>query len=153
VSESPFPKGRARGRLSRAREDGYLNAACEAQLADLHGRWCWHLKIPVIWMERCSPRSRFGRVHLDLFTTPRSLTVSGRDALRELTERLAIRGQASISPHDACWERVPVGKLEELASAVFRTVNRSGNYEWDLPQAPAVQGPAKVLPFPRQALA
>ncbi len=104
-------------------------------------------------MERCSPRSRFGRVHLDLFTTPRALTVSGRAALRELTERFAIRGQASISPHDACWERVPVGQLEELASAVFRTVNRSGNYEWDLPQTEAVQGPAKLLPFPQRVSA
>jgi hypothetical protein len=153
VSDSSPSNGRTRGRLHKARELGYLNAACDPRLAVLHSQWCWRLKIPVIWMERRSPHSRFGRVHLDLFTTPRALTLSGRTALQALTERLAIGGTAVVSPHDACWDRVPVRQLEDLACAVFRAVNRPGNYQWDLPQPVANQGPAKLLPFRERATA
>jgi len=104
-------------------------------------------------MERCSPHSRYGRVHLDLFTTPRALNSAGRDALQTLTVRLAIGGKAAISAHDARWERVPVEQLETLASAVFRAVNRPANYGFDLPQSLPNQGPAKLLPFPERATA
>lgn len=76
-------------------------------------------------MERCSPHSRYGRVHLDLFTTPDALTAAGRDALNALTQRLAIAGNVTISAHDACWERVPIRQIEELARAVFRAAFRS----------------------------
>ncbi len=147
------PRGRTRGRLQKARELGYLNAACDPRLAGLHSQWCWRLKIPVIWMERRSPHSRFGRVHLDLFTTPRALTPAGRAALRDLTERLGIGGAVAVSSHDACWDRVPLRQLEHLAGAVFRAVNRPGNYQWDLPQPAISQGPAKLLPFPERATA
>ncbi len=104
-------------------------------------------------MQRRSPHSRFGRVHLDLFTTPRALTPAGRAALKALTASLAISGTVAVSPHDACWDRVPLRQLEALAEAVFRTVNRPGNYQWDLPQPAINQGPARLLPFPERATA
>ncbi len=153
VIDLPPPKGRARGRLRKARDLGYLNAASDPRLAGLHSQWCWRLKIPVIWMQRRSPHSRFGRVHLDLFTTPRALTPAGRAALKSLTESLAIGGTVAVSPHDACWDRVPLRQLEALAEAVFRAVNRPGNYQWDLPQPAINQRPAKLLPFPERATA
>jgi hypothetical protein len=155
VNGSPIPKGRARGRLQRARETGYLDAACDPELPAVHSQWCWRLKIPVIWMERCSPRSRYGRVHLDLFTTPHALTAAGRDALTMLTDRLAIAGAATVTAHDACWKRVPIARMEDLARAVFRAANRPGNYQSDLPQpsATAGRGPAMLMPFPERATA
>jgi hypothetical protein len=155
VNFSLPPKGRARGRLLRARENGYLNAACERHLAGFHSQWCWRLKIPVIWMERCSPRSRFGRVHLDLFTTPHALTTAGREALQSLAARFAIAGKTTVSAHDACWDRVPIRQLEDLASAVLRAAGRPGNYEFDLPRRIDAPGraPARLVPFPERATA
>jgi hypothetical protein len=105
-------------------------------------------------MERRSPHSKYGRVHLDLFTTPQALTAAGRQALQGLTERFALTG-ARITAHDACWDRVPLWQLELLARAVLRTVNKPGNYQLDLPLATAIpnRGPATVLPFPERATA
>ena len=147
------PRGRARSRLQKARELGYLNALRDPGLTGPHSQWCWRLKVPVIWMERCSPHSRYGRVRLDLFTTPRALTRAGREALETLAARFGVRAKAAVSAHDACWDRVPAPRLEELAGAVFRAVNRPGNYQWDLPRPAAVQGPARLLPFPERATA
>ncbi|SPE43068.1 conserved hypothetical protein [Candidatus Sulfopaludibacter sp. SbA3] len=151
---SSLPKGRARGRLQRARENGYLNAACDRELAGIHSQWCWRLRIPVVWMERCAPRSPYGRVHLDLFTTPHALTATGRGALEALSKRFGA-GKATISAHDACWERVPLPQMEHLARTILRAVNRPVNFQLDLPQLAAApsSGPAKLLPFPERATA
>jgi len=153
VDISYFPAGRAGGRLQRAREHGYLNAACDRSLSKWHSQWCWRLRIPVIWMERCSPHSKYGRLHLDLFTTTQALTPAGREALQCVSERLGIEGAARITAHDACWERVRIEQLEPLAEAVLRTVTRPRNWQLDLPLPATPRGPAELLPFPERATA
>jgi hypothetical protein len=116
--------GRQRARLRLARENGYLNARCAAHqlLVQAFSLWCWRLRIPMVWLEYRTPRSRYGRVHLDMFTTSNRLTAAGQ------AEMVAL-GQARASPHDACWERVPLRDLERLASSVLRAAVRPGNYE------------------------
>lgn len=136
-------RGRARNRLLRGRENGYLVAACDSRLVSMHSRWCWQLKLPVVWTERNSPRSRYGRVHLDLFTTPYSLTAAGREALQSLRTPC----QVALSPHDGHWEHVPVSQLENLARSVFRAVQRRGNFQFELPLPATNPGPAKLLAF------
>jgi hypothetical protein len=119
--------GRERSRLRRARESGYLNAACRSHQAirDAHSFWCWRLRIPVVWFERLSPRSHYGCVRVDLFTTTNVLNERGQGELRRLGGRLAV----SITSHDVTWPRVPRRQMEDLARKALRTVLRSGNYE------------------------
>ena len=116
--------GRQRTRLRVARENGYLDARCAVnqRLVETFSLWCWRLKIPMVWLELCTPRSRYGRVRLDMFTTANMLTDAGQAGMQAL-------GPARTSPHDACWERVPAGELHRLASSVFRAATRAGNYE------------------------
>lgn len=144
--------GRQRGCLSRARENGYLNAASRnrRKLLDTYARWCWHLRIPVVWSERCSPRSRYGRVHLDLFTTPHRLTADCQADLQSLARRSA------TSPHDAHLDRIPLCDLDRIAAAVLRASTRPDNQQPNFahPQAiPSLPPAAKVLSFeqPRAA--
>jgi hypothetical protein len=140
---------RQRRCLSLARENGYLNAACRdrEKLLAVHARWCWLLRIPVVWSERCSPRSRYGRVHLDLFTTPHRLTADCQADMRALAPR------AATSPHDARWERIPLGDLDRIAAVVFRASTRPDNHQPNRTQPPARLLAAKVLCFdqPRAA--
>jgi hypothetical protein len=118
--------GRDRARLERARANGYLNANCRTRQAvtRAHGFWCWRLRVPLIWFARNTPRSGYGRVHLDLFTTAHVLTDRGRAELARI-----LPGQASISPGDGLWANVPAARLEEVARAVRRVAMRMGNYE------------------------
>ncbi len=119
-------KGRERRRLERAREYGYLDAKVRENqnLVRAYGLWCWQLKIPMVWMERQSPYSRFGRVRLEMFTTPNLLTPNGRSALKAL----APSAQVAVSSHDGCWARVPLAKVAGLAKAAFRGAVTVGNY-------------------------
>jgi hypothetical protein len=114
---------RDRRRLRQAHENGYLDATSGDSRATVkaHGLWCWRLKIPMVWFERHSPRSRFGALHLDMLTTPNMLTGAGQGALKAL-------GAAKPSPHDAHWERVPLGRLDKLAHAVYRAAIQAQNY-------------------------
>jgi hypothetical protein len=140
---------RQRRRLSLARENGYLNAVCREseKLLAAFARWCWLLRIPVVWSERCSPRSRFGRVHLDLFTTPHRLTADCQADLRSMA------GRVTTSPHDAHWERIPLRDLDRIAAAVFRAATRPENHQPNRAYPPARQPEARVLRFghPRAA--
>src|ERR1044072_3652359 len=113
---SPTMKGRRRRRLEAAREKGYLDAACpDAQeLARWHGRWCWRLRLPLVWLERHSPRSRYGRLHLEMFTAAHLLTAEGQAAMRSLW-----RG-AGVTAHDASWSRIPLPELDRMAHRVLR---------------------------------
>jgi hypothetical protein len=135
--------GRQRRRLRLARENGYLNAACRdpRKLLEAYSRWCWRLRIPVVWSERHSPRSRYGRVRLDLYTTAIRLTAAGQAELQDLAPR------ASMSPHDARWEHVPVRDLDRIAAAVFRACTRAANYQPNRGYPPAFLAgmPAKVF--------
>lgn len=128
--------GRERRRLQAARENGYLDRRrlSVARIAETYASWCWRLKIPLVWFERRSPRSRYGRVYLDLFTTPNVLTTGGQSAMRALGTVPGGKGQVRISPHDACWERVPLAKLDELAKAVLRAATKAGNYRQNSPE-------------------
>jgi hypothetical protein len=136
--------GRERKKLREARENGYLDA-CHAPMANLlmaFALWCWRLKLPVVWFERHSPRSRYGRIGLDLYTTSNRLTERGLAEMRGLAP-----GAVDISPHDARWSKVPIGRLDELAARVIRAAVRTGNCERALPVRIAAehQGRAKVI--------
>ena len=114
---------RERRRLERAHENGYLDAACRDNRGVLkaHGLWCWRLKVPMIWFEPPSPRSRFVVLRLDMFTTPNLLTVAGQTALQAL-------GEGRITAHDAVWQRVPRAHAQKMAHAALRAAIRVGNY-------------------------
>ncbi len=98
--------GRERRRLERAREHGYLDARVRnnQKLIRAYGLWCWQLKVPMVWLERQSPYSRFGRVRLEMLTTPNALTGGGRAVL----QGLCAGAEATISPQEACWTHVPL---------------------------------------------
>jgi hypothetical protein len=110
-------------RLHLAHENGYLDATCRDNRAILkaHGLWCWRLKVPMVWFERNSPHSRFGRLHVDMLTTPHMLTGAGQAALKALDP-------AKVSPHDALWEGVPLTRLDKLAHAALRAAVQPQNY-------------------------
>jgi hypothetical protein len=131
--------GRDRSRLERARANGYLNANCRTRetVARAHGFWCWRLRVPLIWFARNSPRSKYGRVHLDLFTTAHVLTGQGRAELANLLSRLGLPGQAAISAGDGQWTGIPAARLEEVARTALRVATRMGNYELRERSAPA----------------
>jgi hypothetical protein len=116
--------GRARSLLDRARVNGYLNANSEFRpaLIRAYGFWCWKLRVPLISFQRNSPRSRFGSVHLDLFTTPHVLTGQG------LTELATLPGHATLSPYDGVWTNVPTSDLETVARSAYRIATRRGSY-------------------------
>jgi hypothetical protein len=123
--------GRERSRLLRARANGYLNAmgSCRPKVIDAHAFWCWRMRIPLVWFERKSPRSKYGRVHLDLFTTANLLSDSGQAELVQICQRLGLAARAVVSPYEGLWEHIPVRRLEELARTVFRVATRLGNYD------------------------
>lgn len=129
---SPFQSGTSFGnrgwrRLERARENGYLDARCRnsKKVKESFGLWCWRLKIPLVWFERQSPHSKYGRVHLDLFTTSNRLTPAGREAIQTLCATVAPKGQVKISAHNADCDRVPLARVEDLAKAIFRSAIRN----------------------------
>jgi len=137
-------EARQRRRLERARADGYLDARCprNQKILNAYGRWCWRLKLPLVWFERQSPHSRFGRIRLDLFTTAKQLNPEGQAEIRGLAP-----GAVDISPHDAIWSRVRIGKLEELAARVLRAALKAENCETTRPRLIRVgnKGPARLI--------
>jgi hypothetical protein len=122
---------RERKRLDRAREKGYLDARCRnnQKVIEAFGLWCWRLKLPMVWFERQTPRSKYGRVHLELFTTANRLTANGQEAMQAICASFTVKGHAQVSPHTVNCDRGPLNRLEDLAKAVFRTATRTGNYE------------------------
>jgi hypothetical protein len=136
-------KPRQRKRLREARENGYLDACGpdSAKLLKAYGLWCWLLRLPVVWFERQSPYSRYGRVRLDLFTTANRLSEQG------LAEMQGLAPSAAISPHDGLWSRVPRGNLPELAARVIKAAVRAGNCDSATPRLIQVprRGPAEVI--------
>ena len=89
IPPKPGLTRRDRSVLDRARRNGYLEISREPRpdLVRAHGLWCWKLRIPFLCFARDSPRSRFGTVRLDLFTTPHLLTEPGRTELTHLPAR------------------------------------------------------------------
>ena len=118
---------RERRALGAVRANGYLDGRGSAgqQVAKAYAQWCWRLKVPLVWFDRRSPRSKYGRLRLDLFTTALRLTRAGQSALKGLGPP----GSAVVSPHDAWWESVPLADLEGLAVIVLKTALTKGNAE------------------------
>lgn len=116
--------GRDKKRLERAREAGYLDARCRngRQVTESFGLWCWRLKIPMVWLERNTPRSKFGRVHLEMFTTTNRLSTNALSTFQAL-------GAREVSAYVVRFERVPLKQLTELARLVFRAATRAGASE------------------------
>ena len=114
---------RDRRRLRQAHEDGFLDATCpdNQALVKAHGLWCWRMKLPMIWFERRTPHSRFGRLRLDMMTTPNVLTGAGQSALKEV-------GEGKITAHDAFWELVPLNRAARMAHAAFRAATLVKHY-------------------------
>ena len=135
-SETSFGN-RERRRLDRAREKGYLDARRRnsRKLIEPFGLWCWRLKLPMIWMERRTPRSKYGRISVEMFTTANRLTDAGQTAIQELFLAAVVKGTSQISAHSVCCDRVPLGSLDRLARAVLRAITRAGNYELEAPSA------------------
>jgi hypothetical protein len=79
-------------------------------------------RVPFLCFATNSPRSKFGTVRLDLFTTAHELTEQGR------MELAALPG-ATVTPYDGAWRNVPKNALETVARAVYRIATRRGNYE------------------------
>ena len=88
-----------------------------------YGLWCWRLKIPMAWYERMTPRSRFGRVHVEFLTTWLKLSSRGLAAMREVCGEW----KGHVSSEEIICERVPLGRLEELTAKVLRVARRKGN--------------------------
>jgi hypothetical protein len=112
-------------------ESGVLNARGRQrdELLRAHGLWCWRMGLPMVWFEPRNPRSRLSRVHLDLFTTPGRLSVSGQAALIALSSRYVAAAHGSISAHAATLDRVGASDVAEFARGIFRVVRRAGNFE------------------------
>lgn len=135
--------GRQRRRLRNAREAGYLDAACDdnARLVKVFGLWCWRMRIPMIWFERRSAHSRYGALHLEMFTTLNLLTPAGQAALRAL-------GEADVSAHGATWDSVARAEWDSLSRAVYRAVVATGNYRLNRASVKIDTRPGKLRMLP-----
>jgi hypothetical protein len=123
--------GRERTRLRVARENGYLDACCQAnqKLVHAHGLWCWRMKLPMVWLERRTRCSRYARVQLEMFTTANRLTALGQSGMRDICTPGNAARWTQVSAHDASWDHVALPNAKELAHAIFRAAIRVENYE------------------------
>ena len=141
--------GRERSRLRKAREVGYLDACCRENtpLIQAYGLWCWRLKIPMVWLERRSPSSRYRCVQLEMFTSANRLSSAGEARMKAICAPGNAAQWTQVSPHDARWDHVSAPNGAELARAVFRAAVRPENYERHegvVEQMP-LRKPARVL--------
>ena len=123
--------GRERTRLRKAREDGFLDACCKENRALVHayGLWCWRLKLPMVWLERRTRCSKYGRVQLEMFTSANRLTAGGQAGMQAICAPGNAAKWTRISLHDACWDHVAMPNARELAHVVIRAVTRPENSE------------------------
>jgi hypothetical protein len=142
-------------RLRAAMETGVLNARSRQrnELLRAYGLWCWRMGLPMLWFEPRNARSRLSRAHLDLFTTPGRLSLSGQAALIALSSRYVAARHGSISADAAVWDRVGPEDVAEFARAVFRLVRRAGNLEPVTQSAGTEASCARVVPFPISRIA
>jgi hypothetical protein len=138
--------GRERTRLSKAREDGYLDARCPENrlLLQAYGMWCWRLKLPMVWLERRTRYSRYARVKLEMFTSANRLNLKGQKRLQAVCAPGNKAGWTLVTAHDAHWDHVAQSSARELARSVFRAAINSGNYERNQ-QEGTTQRTGKVL--------
>src|SRR6266568_73882 len=121
--------GRQRSRLRSARENGYLDACCRDNqaLVQAYGLWCWRLKLPMVWFERRSRYSRYGRVQLEMFTSANLLTAQGQAEMKSICAPGNAAEWTRVSAHDAGWDHVTLANARDLANAVFRAAIRVEN--------------------------
>jgi len=122
-------KGREGAAVRKARENGYLDARRKdnARIVNAHGFWCWRLKLPMVWFERRSPRSKYGRVRLDMMTCAGSLTGEARAAVQSLLDGACMRSGSVVSAHEALLDYVPARDLDRVARKLFRLANKPAN--------------------------
>ena len=134
--------GRERTRLQRAREDGFLDARCQdnGALVNAYGLWCWRLKIPMVWVERRTRYSKYGRAQLEMFTSSNRLTAGGQAGMKDICAPGNAAVWTRVSPHDACWDHVALPNVRELARAVFRAAIRPENCERNESRADGMEG-------------
>ena len=134
--------GREQTRLRKARENGYLAACCTLNRALDHayGLWCWRLKIPMVYLERRTGYSRYGRVQLEMFTSANRLTAAGQHCMHAICAPGNAAQWTRVSSHDACWDHVALPNARELAHAVFRAAIRPQNYEKNEVRVDSAQG-------------
>ena len=137
--------GRERTRLRKALENGYLDACCKDNQALVHafGLWCWRLKLPMVWLERRTPYSRYGRVQLELFTSANRLTDGGQAGMKAICAPGNAAKWTQVSPHDACWDHVAMPNAWELAHVVIRAALRPENYEKNEGRMDSMREPIK----------
>jgi hypothetical protein len=101
----------------------------------------------MIWFERSTPRSRYGRLHLDFLTTANRLTAAGQAEMRSLGAGRGPRVPTRVSAHEVSWEHVPFDEIERFASAAYRAATRIGNYEENRPKLVKIEArrPARIL--------
>jgi hypothetical protein len=123
--------GREQTRLRRAREVGYLDARCEDNqaLVRAYGMWCWRLKIPMVWLERRTRYSKYGRVQLEMYTSANRLTAGGQAVIKAICAPANAAAWTQVSAHDARWDHVALPNAPEVARAAFRAATRAENYE------------------------
>jgi hypothetical protein len=140
--------GRQRKKLRQAWANGYLDArgAGIPRLLMAFTLWCRRLGLPLVWCERNSPRSRYGKVRLELWTACSVLNVQGEAAMREL-----LPGAADISADGAVWSRVPLAGMEEIAGCAMKAAVRAGNTQAAAPHLIRVERrhPARVIELPK----
>jgi hypothetical protein len=130
-----------RTHLRKARENGYLDACCNENRALVHayGLWCWRLKLPMVWLERRTRYSRYGRVQLEMFTSANRLTDSGQTVMKSICAPGTAARWIRVSPHDACWDHVAMPHARELAHLAFRAAIRPENYQRNEGRADSMQ--------------
>ena len=79
----------------------------------------------MVWLERRTPCSRYGRVKLEMFTTANQLTAAGQDRMNGICAPGNAAKWTRVSAHDACWDHVALPNAKEVARAVFRAAIRN----------------------------
>ncbi len=79
----------------------------------------------MVWLERRTPCSRYGRVQLEMFTTTSELTAGGQDRLNAICAPGNAAKWTRVSDHGACWDHVVLPNAREVARAVFRAAIRN----------------------------
>jgi hypothetical protein len=134
---------RERRKLREARKKGYLDGRGPrrrhkeiANLSMVFSLWCWRLRLPVVWCERHSPRSRYGRVRLDLYTT---------------RNRLSLRALAENGPRSGALEQCAARRSGSLAGRAMKAAVKPANQESAAPRWIQVEPrkPAKLIELPK----
>jgi hypothetical protein len=101
----------------------------------------------LVWLDRRTSFSRYGRVQLEMFTSPNRLTAGGQAGMRAICAPGNAAKWTRVSPHDACWDHVALPNARGLAHVVIRAAIRPENCERNEDREDSLQEPksGKVL--------